>query len=79
MPAVQNIKSDTSEKSPKVFLAKSLNMNVQVTVHKFNTFQMIVQTKPTYVLTGSKMCICREDAHKNGHLTSAVSIDIVTV
>ena len=75
MPAVQNIKSDTSEKSPKVFLAKSLNMNV----HKFNTFQMIVQTKPTYVLTGSKMCICREDAHKNGHLTSAVSIDIVTV
>jgi len=42
MPAVQNIKSDTSEKSPKpkVFLAKSLNMNV----HKFNTFQMIVQS-----------------------------------
>ena len=74
MPAVQNIKSDTSEKSPKVFLAKSLNMNVQVTVHKFNTFQMIVQTKPTYVLTGSKMCICCEDAHKNGHLTSAISI-----
>jgi len=44
MPAVQNIKSDTSEKSPKVFLAKSLNMNVQVAVHKFNTFQMIVQS-----------------------------------
>jgi len=79
MPAVQNIKSDTSEKSPKVFLAKSLNMNVQVTVDKFNTFQMIVQTKPTYVLTGSKMCICRGDAHKNGHLTSAISIDIDTV
>ena len=40
MPAVQNIKSDTSEKTAKVFLAKSLNMNV----HKFNTFQMIVQS-----------------------------------
>ena len=49
MPAVQNIKSDTSEKSPKVFLAKSLNINEQVEVEKFYTFQMIVQRKPTYL------------------------------
>ena len=49
MPAVQNIKSDTSEKSPKVFLAKSLNINEQVAVDKLYTFQMIVQRKPTYL------------------------------
>ena len=49
MPLVQNIKSDTSEKTVKVFLAKSLNINEQVEVEKFYTFQMIVQRKPTYL------------------------------
>jgi hypothetical protein len=46
------ISSVTSEKTAKVFLAKSLNMNaqVQVAVHKFYTSKMIVQTNPSYAM-----------------------------